>query len=199
MKTIKKIKRIIASILLASIMTVALAGCATVAIATVAVATVDIIHDRRTAGEYIDDNTIELKMRRYLLSRKDRRKKAHVNATSWNGIMLLTGEIVSDKARAEVVAFAKKLQGVRQVVDETTIAGKTSVIARTNDVWITTKVKTKLIANKGIGANRIKVVTERGNVYLMGIVKQKEAESATNIARSVGGVLRVVKVFEYLN
>ncbi len=189
----------IKSLLLATVALLTVSACATVAIATVAITTIDIIHDRRTAGEYIDDNTIEVKMKKFLLARKDRRKRAHVNPTSWNGILLLTGEIVSDTAKKEIFDYAKQIQGVRQVVDEATIAGKTSLIARTNDAWITTKVKTKLIANKGIGANRIKVVSERGNVYLMGIVKQTEAESATAIARSVGGVQRVVKVFEYIN
>jgi len=163
----------IKSLLLATVALLTVSACATVAIATVAITTIDIIHDRR--------------------------KRAHVNPTSWNGILLLTGEIVSDTAKKEIFDYAKQIQGVRQVVDEATIAGKTSLIARTNDAWITTKVKTKLIANKGIGANRIKVVSERGNVYLMGIVKQTEAESATAIARSVGGVQRVVKVFEYIN
>jgi len=187
----------IRNILFASAMLLT-AACTTLAIATVLVTTIDIAHDRRTAGEYIDDNTIEVKVQGHLLARKDRRIKTHVNPTSWNGILLLTGEIASDQAKKEVISFAKSLQGVRQVVDETTIAGKTGFIARTNDTWITTKVKTKLIANKGIGANRIKVVTERGNVYLMGIVKQGEADSATEIARSVGGVQRVIKVFEYI-
>ena len=89
------------------------------------------------------------------------------------------------------------IQGVRQVVDETTIDGKSALLSRSNDGWITTKLKSKLLVKTGLDANRIKVVTTRSTVYLMGIVTQAEALGATEIARSVRGVSRVVKVFEY--
>ena len=123
---------------------------------------------------------------------------AHVKAVSWNGILLLSGEIESDEAKERIVQRLATIQGVRQVVDETTIDGKSPLLSRSNDGWITTKLKSKLLVKTGLDANRIKVVTTRSTVYLMGIVTQAEALSATEIARSVRGVSRVVKVFEYL-
>ncbi|HAU68706.1 MAG TPA: BON domain-containing protein [Gammaproteobacteria bacterium] len=177
---------------------IALSGCATLLVAGAVVTTVDVIHDRRTVGEYIDDSSIELTARNYLISSKEIRMGANVKAVSWNGILLLSGEIESDEAKERIVQRLASIQGVRQVVDETTIDGKSALLSRSNDGWITTKLKSKLLVKTGGDANRIKVVTTRSTVYLMGIVTQAEALSATEIARSVRGVSRVVKVFEYL-
>ena len=177
---------------------IVLSGCATLLVAGAVVTTVDVIHDRRTVGEYIDDSSIELTARNYLISSKEIRMGAHVKAVSWNGILLLSGEIESDEAKERSVQGLAAIQGVRQVVDETTIDGKSPLLSRSNDGWITTKLKSKLLVKTGLDANRIKVVTTRSTVYLMGIVTQAEALSATEIARSVRGVSRVVKVFEYL-
>ena len=176
---------------------IALSGCATLLVAGAVVTTVDVIHDRRTVGEYIDDSSIELTARNYLISNKEIRMGANVKAVSWNGILLLSGEIESDEAKERIVQRLATIQGVRQVVDETTIDGKSALLSRSNDGWITTKLKSKLLVKTGLDANRIKVVTTRSTVYLMGIVTQAEALGATEIARSVRGVSRVVKVFEY--
>lgn len=172
-------------------------GCVTALIAGVAVATVDILHDRRTAGEYVDDNTIELSARNYLLSSPEIRAATHVKPTSWNGILLITGEVDDEQIKQQMVERFSNFQGVRQLVDETTITGKTALLARTNDAWITSKVKSRLLLKTGLDANRVKVITTRGSVYLMGIVTQEEANKATELTRSVRGVARVVKVFEY--
>ena len=174
-----------------------LSACVTAAVAVVAVATVDIIHDRRSAGEYIDDNTIELKARNFLLSSKEIRAAANVKPVSWNGILLITGEIDSEAMKQTVIERLTAIDGVRQLVDETTITGKTALLSRTNDAYITTKVKSSLLIRTGLDANRVKVITTRGSVYLMGIVTQEEADKATDVARKVKGVARVVKVFEY--
>lgn len=178
---------------------VALSGCATVAIATAVIATVDIIHDRRTVGEYIDDSAIEITFKKHAVRSKQSRYEAHINGTSWNGILLLTGEVRSEQIKQDYASYGNRIQGVRQVVDETTIDGKSGFWSRRNDSWITTKVKTSMITKLGARANRIKVVTEDNHVYLMGIVTEEEAQSATDVARSVRGVARVVKVFEYTN
>lgn len=174
-----------------------LSGCIAALVASVAVVTVDIVHDRRTAGEYIDDNTIELTAQNYLASSKAIRKGAHVRPTSWNGILLMTGEIESPELKQQIVNRLTGITGVRQLVDETTILGKTKLGTRTNDAWITTRVKSRLVLKTGLDANRIKVTTTRGSVYLMGIVTPKEGMKATEVARAVKGVERVVKVFEY--
>lgn len=174
-----------------------MSGCVTALIAGAVVATVDILHDRRTAGEYVDDNTVELSARNYLLSSPEIRAAAHVKPVSWNGILLVTGEIDSEEVKQQMVATFSNFQGVRQVVDETTITGKTALLARTNDAWITSKVKSRLLLKTGLDANRVKVITTRGTVYLMGIVTQQEADKATELTRKIKGVARVVKVFEY--
>lgn len=174
-----------------------LTSCVTALVAGAAIATVDIIHDRRTAGEYLDDNTIELSARNYLLSKPEIRAAAHVKPTSWNGILLITGEVGDESIKQDMVAHFRGINGVRQLVDETTITGKTALLARTNDAWITTRVKTRLLTKTGLDANRVKVITTRGSVYLMGIVTEEEASRATELARTVKGVARVVKVFEY--
>ena len=175
----------------------ALSSCVTALVAGVAIVTVDILHDRRTVGEYIDDSAIELTARNILVSRSDIRKSAHVKPQSWNGILLVTGEIDNDSLKPELVGKFQNIQGVRQVVDETTITGKTKLGTRANDAWIASKVKSRLVLKTGLRANRVKVITTRGDVYLMGIVTQEEGDTATEIARSVRGVKRVVKVFEY--
>lgn len=173
-----------------------LAGCVEALIATAVVGTIDIIHDRRTAGTYFDDSGIELKMRGFLHGTKRVRSQTHVNPTSFNGILLLTGETTSEEMKQELVNYANSIDGVRQVIDETRVSGKTGLLSRSNDTWITAKVKTNLIAKMGATANRIKVVSEFGHVYLMGLVTQQEADQATEIARSVGAVVRVVRAFE---
>lgn len=171
-------------------------ACVEIALATVAITTIDIFHDRRTAGEYFDDAGIELEMKKFILSNKRYRSQTHINTISYNGILLLTGEATSEPVKQEVVAHANKVNGVRQIVDEVRISGRTGLLSRTNDTFITGKVKTALIAKMGTRANQMKVVTEFGSVYLMGIVSDKEANRATEIARSISGVVRVVRVFE---
>lgn len=176
---------------------IAVSGCVTAIVASVAIATVDIIHDRRTVGEYIDDGAIEVTARNILLSNAEIRKAAHVKTQSWNGILLLTGEIDSETLKPILIEKLSSIQGVRQVVDETTITDKTRFWRRTNDALITSKVKTRLLLKTGLKANRVKVVTTRGSVYLMGIVTRAEADKATEYTQTVRGVKRVVKVFEY--
>jgi len=177
---------------------VMLSACVAVMVGTAATVTaVDVIHDRRTLGAYIDDNSIELNVRQYMWRNKEIRQQAHLSVTSMNGIVLLTGEALNPEVKNRVINYARGVEGVRQVIDETEIAGKTGLMSRTNDSWLTTKVKTTLYAKTGFDANRVKVVTERGTVYLMGVVTKAEASQAVEVVRHIDGVVRVVKVFEY--
>jgi len=185
------------SLIILTFCSTVLSGCVTALVAGAAIATVDILHDRRSAGDYVDDSAIELKATNYLISSKKLRSSAHVKPISFNGILLVTGEIHSEEFKPEVISNLRNIEGVRQLVDETTITGKSTLGTRTNDTWITTKVKSRLVFKTGIDASRIKVVTVRGNVYLMGIVTNEEANRATELVRLVNGVKRVVKVFEY--
>jgi osmotically-inducible protein OsmY len=193
----QQIKKISQLILVAMVGVTLLSSCVTALVAGAVIATVDIIHDRRSAGEYVDDNTIELTAQNYLISTKALRAGVHIKPVSWNGIFLITGEIDRESTKQEVIARLNAISGVRQLVDETTIIGKTAMLARTNDSWITSKVKTSLLVKTGLDANRVKVITTAGSVYLMGIVTRDEGQRATDLARRVKGVARVVKVFEY--
>lgn len=192
-----KVPNIVKSLMLITALIVSLSGCVAALVAGVAITTVDIIHDRRTVGEYIDDSAIELTSRNIVLSKSEYRKVAHVKPQSWNGILLITGEIDSSDIKQELLEKFRNIQGVRQVVDETTIVDKTRLGTRANDAWITSKVKSRLILKTGLKANRVKVVTTRASVYLMGIVTREEADKATDVASRVRGVKRVVRVFEY--
>ena len=181
-----------------SLIVVISSGCVAAVVGTTAsVVTVDVLHDRRTLGAYVDDNNIELDVRQYILREPELRRNTHISATSMNGILLLTGEAASSDLRDMVVNYGKQNDAVRQVVNEITIAGKTALISRTNDTWLTAKVKTRLFNDTKLDATRVKVVTERGNVYLMGVVTREEAAAATDVVRNIGGVVRVVKVFGY--
>ena len=174
-----------------------LSGCTTLLVAGVIITTVDVLHDRRTVGEYIDDGSIELSASNILLSRPDIRKNAHLKVVSLNGILLITGSITDETLRQELIEKFGTINGVRQVVDESEITDRSKFLARTNDAWITSQVKSRLLLKTGLKANRIRVITTRGSVYLMGIVTREEADKATEHSRVVRGVKRVVRVFEY--
>ncbi len=178
---------------------VLMSGCVAAMVGAAAVTTIDVAHERRTLGAYIDDGAIELRIQQYLLRDEEVRQQTHLNPTSMNGIVLLTGEAGSAAVKNRVLDYIRGIDGVRQVVDETEISGKTGLISRTNDGWLTTKVKTRLYARTGLDANRVKVVTEHGTVYLMGLVTREEAGRAVDIVRHIDGIVRVVKVFEYVD
>lgn len=174
-----------------------LSGCTTILVAGAIISTVDVLTDRRTVGEYIDDGAIELSAGNILLSSKDIRKNAHLKVVSLNGILLITGSITNEELKQDLIQRFSKIQGVRQVVDESDITDRSKFLARSNDAWISSQVKSRLLLKTGLKSNRIKVTTTRGNVYLMGVVTSEEADKATEHARVVRGVKRVVRVFEY--
>jgi osmotically-inducible protein OsmY len=178
--------------------TMLLGGCTAAVVGTAAIVAIDIAHDRRTAGNYIDDNTVELTLRQRFLKDPQIRANTHVSVTSMNGVVLLTGEVPNEQLRELVLSQTRDLSDVRQVLDEMRIAGKSTVGSRMNDTWITSKVKSQLVSKISVEANRTKVVTEYGNVYLMGLVTREEGDIAAQTARNVAGVSRVVKVFEYI-
>jgi osmotically-inducible protein OsmY len=154
-------------------------------------------NDRRTSGAYVDDETIEWKIIDVLYKDEQIENQTHLNATSYNGIVLLTGEIPNDEMRVKINEKIRGVQGVRQLHDETSIAAPSSMMSRSGDTWITSKVKTAMLTNDTDMGVRTKVVTDKGVVYLMGIVSPQEADKLTELARRVGGVQKVVKVFEY--
>ena len=172
----------------------ALTGCAPVVVAAGVGAGVMVATDRRTTGAQVDDESIELK----ISGEADKRwgGGVHLNATSYNGIVLLTGEAPSATVQDEITAFVKGIGCVRIVQNEMTIGEAADMKSRTNDTYLTGIVKSRLAESSAALAKHVKVVTERAVVYLMGIVTGDEARAAAQIAASTSGVARVVKVFE---
>lgn len=153
--------------------------------------------DRRTSGIFIEDQNIELKTQNRLSGQlKD---QVHVNVTSYNLALLLTGEAPTPTLRAEAETIVHAVPNVRQVYNEITVAPLSSFSSRSSDGYITTKVKAHMVEANKFNIVHVKVVTEASIVYLMGLVTHKEAEDATEIARTTSGVAKVVRLFEYLD
>ena len=151
--------------------------------------------DRRTAGMMVEDESIENK----ILQRVDQKysTKVHLNATSYNRIVLLTGEAPSAEVRADIERIARAVENVRNVQNEVAVAQPTTLTLRSNDSLLTSSIKARFLDANKFHPNHVKVVTENSVVYLMGLVKRQEAQDAAEVARTTGGVHRVVRVFEY--
>ncbi|MDH4173222.1 MAG: BON domain-containing protein [Betaproteobacteria bacterium] len=158
----------------------------------VAVATVE---DRRTTGAQLEDRGIELRAANRIDDRLGER--VHVNVTSFNRYVLLTGEVADEATRAEVEGLARAVPNVLGVSNDLQIAGKSSTTSRSNDTLITSKVKARFADANRFNIFHVKVVTEAAVVYLLGIVTEQEAADAVEIARTTAGVRKVVKMFEY--
>ena len=175
-----------------------LQGCAT-AIITGAATGVSLVHDRRTTGAVIDDQGVEFKAALAIFNNKDIYEQSHINITSYNGIILITGETLTEQLKQQVYDLVRVIPKVRTIHNELIIAAPSSLPSRSSDAWITSKVKAKITSDRQIDPFYIKVVTEHGIVYLMGIVNQSESDRAVSITTNSAGVQRVVKVFEYSN
>lgn len=152
----------------------------------------------RTPGVIIDDNAIEGVVERQIRASDSGYKGSHIVVTAYNGLVLLSGQVATEALRSSASDVAQGLKRVRKVHNELTVGGPTSTMARANDGWITTKVKTRLIANKKALGRKIKVQTENGVVYLLGLVTREQADTAVAVAGNVYGVQKIVKVFEYI-
>ncbi|MFC5497212.1 BON domain-containing protein [Caenimonas terrae] len=153
--------------------------------------------DRRTSGTQLEDETIELRGASRL--RDAFGDRAHINVTSYNRQVLLTGEVPSDAAKQQAEQLISRVENVRLIVNELVVAGTSTLVQRSNDTLITGKVKASLVDAKDLYAGAFKVVTERGTVFLMGRVTPPEADRATAIARQINGVQRVVRIFELIS
>jgi len=170
-----------------------LAGCAAAIVGGGAVA-YGLVEDRRSSGTMIDDDNIESRVSRALRERYG--ENTHVNVTSFNRSVLLTGEVPEDARRSEIEKLVQGIGNVRGVTNDLQVGAPSSMGARSNDTLITTKVKSRLLDGNKVNPVHVKVVTEAGVVYLMGIVTEKEATDAVEIARNTGGVIKVVRIFE---
>jgi osmotically-inducible protein OsmY len=153
------------------------------------------VNDRRTSGTQIDDEGIELRAGNRISDRWG--GKAHVNVTSFNRNVLLTGEVANESIRAEVEKTVAGVGNVRGVTNEIAIAGSSALSSRANDSFLTSKVKARFVDANYFNPFHVKVVTENSTVYLLGIVTEQEAKLATDIARTTGGVRKVVRLFDF--
>jgi len=178
------------------LLALSMSACAPILVASVAGSAL-VATDRRTSGTQLEDETIELRA-----SSKVRDmfgEKVHVNVTSYNRQVLLTGEVPSDKERQAVAGIVEKVENVKSVVNELSVMPNASLGSRSNDLVVTGKIKASLVDSRDLFANAFKVVTERNTVYLMGHVTQREADSATQVIRNVSGVNKVVRLFEIIS
>jgi len=174
----------------------ALGGCAALLVGG-AVGGVLVYQDRRTSGTVVDDEGLEAKSAMRI--RDTIGERGHINVTSYNRVLLVTGEVPTEADKAAVGAALERMDNVKGVLNELVVAPASSLGDRSSDALITSKVKASLVDARDLFANAYKVVTERGVVYLMGIVTEREAERGAQIARGVAGVKKVVKAFDIVS
>lgn len=185
-------------IALAGLVLSQLQGCAPAVVAGGAATGASVALDRRTAGVFLGDQEIEFRAQSRL-GEAFPDKAGKISTTSYNRQVLLTGQVLDEATRIRAGEIAKGIPEVRTVFNELSVSGATSLTSEANDAGITSKVKTRLLRDESVPGTQVKVVTEAGVVYLMGLVTQNEAKVATEIARTTGGVTKVVILFEYIN
>jgi osmotically-inducible protein OsmY len=182
-------------ILTYSLLAILLQGCVTAAVVTV-VGGATVVNDRRSLGHQIDDQTIEFNAYKALAERPELKDNAHIQVVSVNGTVLAVGQVTTQYLRDLVVKTLTSIDGILQFHNQIKIGNPTSLLTRSHDTWLTTKVKAALFSAENLDATNIKVITENGEVFLMGLVSEQEANEAANIARNISGVTRVYKAFE---
>ena len=189
------IARTLRNLLVLALCAPILAGC--FGAAAVGVGTgVLMLTDRRNSETYVSDEGIEIRAANRISEKYG--DKVHVNVISYNRMVLLTGEVPNEAAKADVEKLSSSVPNVKSISNELAIAGPSSFGGRSNDSYITSKVKARFVDANKFSANHVKVVTEAGVVFLLGLVTQAEANAAVEIARTTGGVLKVVRVFEII-
>jgi osmotically-inducible protein OsmY len=185
--------------LLALTLCLSVSGCSSVLTAT-RDKPIDDDRGTRTLGSKIDDSLIETKVKvNVAKASPDLDSNSHVVVSSYNGVVLLAGQTPRADLKAAAEQAAGQVQRVKTVHNELQVMAPSSILARNNDAWLTTKIKTQMLANANVPGSRIKVITENGIVYLLGLVTQQEGAQATTVVQGVSGVQKIVKLFEYIN
>lgn len=155
---------------------------------------------KRTTGARIEDEFIETKIAVNMKSQEPELRNANFDVISHNGVVLLVGQVQSEQLKQRATEIASEASSkIKRIHNELEVSGKTGLLSRSNDAWISTKVRTQLLADESVPSGQVKVITENGSVFLMGMVNQLQGDNAAALARNIGGVTRVVKVFEYIN
>lgn len=176
-----------------------LQGCAVAVGAAAGAAAVAVVYDHRAFQNSVEDTKLANKIADAIRKMPSLRNECHIEVTVFNRIVLLTGQCPSPEWRQDAEQIASSVPGVARIYNQITIQGPTSSLTRTSDSWITTKIKSQMLATEDLKSSSIKVVTENGDVFLMGIIKRQQAEIAVDIARQVSGVQKVLKIFQYTN
>lgn len=185
--------------LLALTLCLGISGCSSVINAS-REAPIDDDRGTRTFGSKIDDSLIETKVSvNVAKASPDLDSASHIVVTSFNGIVLLAGQTPRADLKQLAEQTASQVQKVKKVNNELQVMEPSSLLARSNDAWLTSKIKTQMLTDSAIPGSRIKVVTENGIVYLLGLLTQAEANRATNLVQGVAGVQKIVKLFEYID
>ncbi|PLW70385.1 BON domain-containing protein [Pseudohalioglobus lutimaris] len=175
-----------------------LGGCGSM-LATMEMNTIEEDEGERTLGRLIEDENIETKALVNIHDANEDFDHTNIKVVSYNGYVLIAGQVANQALKDQATRVIKEVRGVRRIYNELEIAAPSSAMTRTSDTWITTKVKSFLLGNFDIEGTRVKVVTEDGVVYLMGLATPEEAERIAAEAADIGGVQKVVKLFELLN
>ncbi|QTP55549.1 BON domain-containing protein [Billgrantia sulfidoxydans] len=176
----------------------ALGGCTTVTGVTNP-GTIDENYGRRTLGAQVEDESIETKIAHNLRRSDARLGDARINVDSYNGIVLLTGQVPSEELKEKANEVAREVRNVRDVHNELSVAANLPASQRLSDTWINTRIRTTLAADESIDTGRLRFITENATVYIMGMVTRAEADRIVNAVADVGGIQRIVKVFDYLD
>ena len=179
--------------------TIGLQACITTAVVGTAAVATKVATDPRTAGTQIDDETLEIKVSSALNKDAEIKEDARINVISYNSKVLLIGQVPSESLRETAKSHASGVEGVTDIYNEIRVGQKISFGQISNDSWITTRIKSKLLVNSAVKSTDVKVITENGEVFLMGRVTEAQANAAVEDARYVGGVSKVIKVFSYIN
>jgi len=187
--------RAVGCLLLSSLLLVS--GCSTLVSKATGEEPVGTDPSERSFGRFIDDQMIETYVAANILKADEAFNIANIGVTSYNGIVLLVGQVPTAQLKQLAGRTAKQVRNVRRVHNEISVAGPISIPARTNDTWLKTKIKSRMLATKGSNPMKVKVIVENGVVYLMGMVSKQEADTAVEVAHQTYGVQKIVKVFEY--
>ena len=175
-----------------------LQGCAPLLVGGAAATGIIVAQDRRTAGTMLNDQRIEIRVKDFVAKDKELLEHSHIKVDSYNGIVLITGETALPVMSDRIADFARAEVQVREVRNELRIAPPSEISTRRADIALSSRVRTRLFSDPEVKSGAIKVVTDQGTVYLMGLVTRAEAEQAVNATRTVQGVNRIVRIFEYV-
>ncbi len=176
-----------------------LSGCTATTATTAAGGAAVAATDQRSFGTQLDDEIIELNASNAIYQDQRLNEQSHVNITSYNFIVLITGETPTKEMRGRIDAIVKSIPKVRRVHNMMTIAAPSSLLSRTSDTTLTARIKTEMLAQGNNFAHRVKVVTENGTTYLMGVVTRAQGDLAVKLTQGIGGVQKIVKLFEYID